>query len=204
MNHQLNEFQLDQLKEIVNIGASHASTALSQMINKKVGLTVPKAYIDKIEKVGKMIPSGDEKITAALLKIFGDANGVMFFMFTNGCDVKLAKLLTKNTNETGVMTEMELSSIKEVGNVLAGACLSAFSKFLNMNLLHSVSNIAVDSISSIINSVAIEVGKNTGEALIFEVDFDIKEEDISSHLFFFIDPRATDKILDAIEKKYSS
>jgi len=202
MSQKIDAFQLDQLKEIMNIGASHASTALSQMVNHKVDLTVPKAFVDEIQNIGNFIENKDQEVTAALLRIFGDASGVMFFMFAGGDESKLAELLVGDISNESEKKELQNSAIKEVGNVLAGASLTAFSKFLDMNLLHSVSNIANDTIDAIINSIVAEIGKTSGVALVFEVDFDIKEAGISTKFLFFIDPGATEKILDAIKTKY--
>lgn len=198
----MNEFQIDQLKEIMNIGASHASTALSQMINKKVDLSIPSAYFDEIQNLNKFVKNRDEEMTAAILKIYGDASGVMFFMFSSGDESKMAEALVGIVEDESERKELELSAVKEMGNVLAGASLSAFSKFLDMNLLHSVSDVVVDTVDSIMNSIAIEIGKNTGMVLIFEVKFIIKELNIETKFLFFIDPAATAKILTAVEGKY--
>jgi len=202
MQQRIDEFQVDQLKEIMNIGASHASTALSQMIHKKVDLSVPRAYIDEIQNLSKFIENKDEEVTTAILKIFGDASGVMFFMFSDGDESKIANILVNDVDCAGDQKELEVSAVKEVGNILAGASLAAFSKFLNMNLLHSVADVVTDTADSIMNSVAIEIGKATGVVLIFEVKFIIKELNIGTKFLFIVDPNATAKLLGAIENKY--
>lgn len=204
MGNSIENFQLDQLKEIMNIGASHASTALSQMVNKKVNLSVPNAYVDEIQNINKYIKHKNEEVTAALLKIYGDASGVMFFMFNDESDFKLSRLLVNGLSNSKGDKELEFSAIKEVGNVLAGASLSAFSKFLDMSLLHSVSDVVTDTTDSIINSVVAEIGKTSGVALVFEVGFDVVGVDIKTRFFFFIDPRATSTILKALDDKYKA
>lgn len=202
MVQKIDEFQIDQLKEIMNIGASHASTALSQMLKKNVGLSVPKAYIDEIQNLNKFFEGPGDEATTAILKIYGDASGVMFFMFSDGDEVKVADVLVGNIEDEADRKELQISAVEEVGNILAGASLAAFSKFLNMSLLHSVSDVIVGPVDSIMNSVVVEVGKTTGVALIFEVDFIIHELDVQTRFLLFIDPSATSKILAAIENKY--
>lgn len=204
MLNSIADYQLDQLKEIMNIGASHASTALSQMIKKKVSLTVPNAYVDEVQNINTYIKNKDQEVTAALLKIFGDANGSMFFMFNDESDFELSKLLISDFKNVKNVRELEISAVKEVGNILAGASLSAFAKFLDMNLLHSVSDVVVDTTDSIINSIVSEIGKTSGVALTFEVGFTIVGTDIKTRFFFFIDPNATASILKALDKKYKS
>ncbi|MBU4217220.1 chemotaxis protein CheC [Candidatus Parcubacteria bacterium] len=202
MQQRIDEFQIDQLKEIMNIGASHASTALSQMIHKKVDLSVPRAYVDEIQNLSKFIENKDEEVTTAILKIYGDASGVMFFMFSDGDESKIATILMDDVDCAGSQKELEVSAVKEVGNIMAGASLSAFSKFLNMSLLHSVADVVVDTADSIMNSVAVEIGKVSGVVLIFEVKFNIKELNVGTKFLFIVDPAATAKLLAAIEDKY--
>ena len=38
---KLTAMQLDALREIGNVGAGNAATALSQILNRKIGMTVP-------------------------------------------------------------------------------------------------------------------------------------------------------------------
>jgi len=78
MLNKLNEFQLDQLKEIMNIGASHASNALSQMVKQKVGLTIPYAYVDTAHNIKQYINNPQEKTKATLIKVSGDIDGLIY------------------------------------------------------------------------------------------------------------------------------
>ena len=99
------------------------------------------------------------------------------------------------------LDEFDISVLKEVGNILAGASLTAFSKFLDINMLQSVSEAITDMLGSVVNSVMAEIGKTTDAALIFKVKFEIESEDIGPELFFFIDPRTTEEILETTDKK---
>jgi len=199
--NKIEEFQIDQLKEIMNIGASHASTALSQMVNQSVSLTIPFAYIDTVDNIDKYFDKFNEKVSAALINVFGDVSGLMYFLFSYNNERKLVELLLANVNEED-KKDLEESVIKEVGNILAGASLSAFSKFLDMNLLHSVSKVMVGELSEIVKKVSTEVIGDTGTALMFQIDFNIKEKEISTNFMFFIDAIATQKLLDALKLKY--
>ncbi len=194
-------FELDQLKEVVNIGASHASTALSQMINRRIKITVPEAYIDKVEKIPKFIGDGREVVTAVLLKVLEDAQGMMIFIFPRGSDLKLARLIANRQSESEILDELDRSALKEVGNVLAGASLTAFSRFLDVNILHSISEVVTDMLSPIINTIIVEISHSSNIALIFKVDFEVGETDIKTSLFFFVDPKTTAKLLELTKKK---
>jgi chemotaxis protein CheC len=194
-------FELDQLKEVVNIGASHASTALSQMIDKRIKITVPEAYVDRVEKISKFIGDGREVVTAVLLKVLEDAQGMMIFVFPRGSDLKLARLIEDRHSESEILDELDRSALKEVGNILAGASLTAFSRFLDVNILHSVSEVVTDMLAPIVNTIITEISHTSNIALIFKVDFEIVGADIKTSLFFFVDPKTTAKLLELTKKK---
>lgn len=201
-NSVISSFELDQLKEVINIGASHASTALSQMIKKKVFLTVPEIFVDRVEHIVKYIGNDKDVVTAVLLKILGDAPGMMTFFFPKGSESDLIKLLTNKEKRSGtVMDEYELSALKEVGNILSGASLNAFAKFLNINLVQSVSEIVTNMLGSIINTVMAEIAQTSDNAMIAKVEMTVEGENIKTQLFFFIDPQSTSKILKQTNQK---
>lgn len=200
----ITDFELDQLKEVINIGASHASTALSQMIGKIVNITVPEVHKEKIENIAQMIGDESKVITAILLKVYGDAPGAMVYLFPHDERTnKFIHLITKETDESKKsLSEYDISVLKEVGNILSGSSLGAFSKFLDINVVQSVSEAITDMLGSVINSLMAEVGNTSEITLFFRVNFSIKDApDISTSFYFFIDPSATERLLGAIKAK---
>lgn len=197
--------ELDQLKEILNIGASHASTALSQLIGKRVMITIPEALADTPENNVASFTSSinkDELTTAVILKILGDIPGVMAFFLPKNSAKRLAHLVMKidgNTDE--ILTEDECSALNEVGNIISGAALGAFSRFMGATMLQSVSEVATDLFGAIVSSVMMEVGKDTGIALVFKVSFKIEGEDVDSQLCLFTDEAASSKMLAILKEK---
>lgn len=205
MNQHLTDFEKDQLVEVVNIGAGNASTALSQMVDKKVTVNVPEALIDRVEKVPQFIGESEKIMTVVLLKILGDAPGVMLLIFPPESALKLAGLLIKEQRkEINVLSELDRSALREVGNILSGASLTALSKFLDMSLLESVPESATDMLGSVADSVLAEIGESSEIVLVFKVNFFVKDENIEGQLFFLFDPSATAKILEATKKKLAS
>lgn len=199
---KITSFELDQLKEVVNIGASYASTALSQLINKKVMISVPEAIVDNVSNISRLMGTMNEPVTAVVMKILGDTPGVMAYLFPHGADCQLAGLVTGKKAETcNDLNEFELSALTEVGNILAGASLSALSKFLGVSMLQSVSEVVQDMLSSIFNTVLAEMTKEADEILVFKISFDIEGEDIKAEFTVLLDPRSTDKILELTGKK---
>lgn len=196
-------FELDQLKEVVNIGASHASTALSQMVDKRVSISVPEVMIDKVENVAKLIGKEKEIITGILLRILGEAPGYLMFIFPHDKSTSdFISLITKkhNTPEK-TLNEFDISVLKEVGNILAGSALSAFSKFLDLSMIHSVSEAVTDMLGSVINTLMAEIGQTGSDVLLFKISFGVSSESINTEFYFMIDPKASQKVLESTGKK---
>lgn len=204
----MTDFEIDQIKEVMNIGVSHASTALSKILDKRVTISVPEAIIDSVDKVSDIIGNEKDLGTAVLMSVTGVAPGVMTFIFPHSGDrsgaVNLIEMVTKDRiSDPKSLSDYEVSVIKEVGNILAGSLLSAFSKFLSFELKQSISEVITDSLGAIINSIAAEIGTQSDIAIVFKVAFKIEGEENSPELFFFIDPVATSKILNSTKTKLS-
>lgn len=198
------EFEIDQIKEVVNIGASHSSTALSQLIKKQVKISVPELTIDKVENISSVIGDKEKVVTAILLNILGDTPGNIVFMFPHD-DVtrKFIKLIAnKEGSNAKYLDEFDVSILKETGNILAGASLNALSVFLGASMIQSVSEAVTDMLGSIVNTLMGEAGQRSSDTIICKVTFEIEDEGIKNpELYYFIDPQATSKILEMIKKK---
>ena len=78
---QLNDMQLDVLKEIGNIGAGNATTALSTMLNVKMDMSVPNVALIQFKDISTIIGSEDQTVVGILLGLEGDIDGMMLFIF---------------------------------------------------------------------------------------------------------------------------
>ncbi|MBU1166999.1 chemotaxis protein CheC [Patescibacteria group bacterium] len=196
------DFEKDQLIEVINIGAGHASTALSQMVDKTVNINVPEMFIGPVEKAQTFIGESEKVKTTVLMNIFGATPGMMFVLFSPDTASKLAELVVeKYGNKDDMTPEMEASALKEVGNVILGASLNALSDFLEISIIQSIPEIANDLLGSVVDSVLSEIGKKSDTALVFKVRFKVEGEDITGQFFFLFEPEATSKILELTKKK---
>jgi len=168
----LNNIHLDVLKEIGNIGSGNAATALSKMINKKVDMKVPRVNIVEFKEVSDMLGSAEEEVVGIFLSVEGDLNGdIMFILKKDAAEFLLQYLLGYNLAEKHVFNDMELSALKEVGNILAGSYISALATLTKLNIVPSVPDIAIDMAGAIISVPAIEFGKVGDSILYVETEF---------------------------------
>lgn len=168
----LNNMQIDVLREIGNIGSGNAATALAKMLNKKVDMDVPKVKILEFKNVNEALGGEEALVVGILLRVTGDLTGnMMFILELNAARLLVNMLMEKSEDNTGDFTELELSALREIGNILAGSYLSALSMLTNLSIVPSVPDLAIDMAGAILSVPAIEFGKVGDTVLYIETEF---------------------------------
>lgn len=199
-NFNLNDSEqyFDVLKELGNIGAGNATTALAQMIQCKVDMKVPQVRLLDFQEVGQAM-GGEEQIMAGVyLLVEGDITGSMMFLLEEkAAHTLVAKLMQMPENQEGPFSEMELSALKEIGNIIVGSYLNSLSVLTNMMILPSVPDLSIDMAGAILSVPAIEFGELGDKILLIQTQF---TDDVSLDGYFILIPdlESYDKILTAI------
>ena len=151
----INEMQFDVLKEIGNIGAGNATTALAKLINSKLDMKVPKVQMVGFQDLATVLGSEEDIMVAVLVTLSDDVEGMMMFLM----DVKSAKFLISQMlksmgmempiDENAEFSEMELSVVSELGNIISGSYLAALSGLLQLVINISVPYVSVDMAGAI-------------------------------------------------------
>lgn len=170
---QFQDIQLDLLREIGNIGAGNAATALSNLVKKTIDMRVPNVKVLSFDEITEFIGGAEEVVVSVFLRIEGDIPGNMFFFL--GLD-EAKRLVESMLGKSGIsegefFSEMELSAIQEVGNILSGSYLSALADFTKLNLQPSVPALAIDMAAAILSYGLIEIGKAGDYALVIDTSF---------------------------------
>ncbi|RLB64626.1 MAG: CheY-P-specific phosphatase CheC [Deltaproteobacteria bacterium] len=198
---ELNNVQLDTLKELSNIGMGHAATALSQMIGQPVYLRVPHVTIIEISHVPEHLGGAEKLMVGITLQILGDARGSIMLLFPEESAHLLLCSLLGQQGEELVMNEITESALKEVGNILASAYLSALGNLLNKSLIPSVPLLAYDMAGAVVDYVLIDLSQSGDLAMMIETDFtgDANQDfAIKGHFFLLPDPATLDIFLNAV------
>ena len=184
----LDAMQYDVLKEIGNIGAGNATTALSKMLSIKMDMSVG---------------SEDQTVVGILLGIEGDIDGMMMFLF----DMKSAHHLVNSLMMRDVttdedlgaesFTEIEMSALNEIGNIVSGSYLNALSSLTNLKMICTVPSLTVDMVGALLSVPAAEFGKYGDKLLMIQSEFG--EMDFVTGYFLLIpELDSYDKILASL------
>jgi chemotaxis protein CheC len=166
--------QLDALREVANIGAGHAATALSQMTGQRIMISVPTVNVAPLDEVPNQIAEKEEPVAAVLMRMMGDLTGLTLLVFPKATALQVAGLMMrKKPTELGVI---EQSAIKEAGNILSSAYMNALSEFMGMILMPSPPSLAVDLSDAVLSSTYVEVAKGTDFVFCVESEFILTED----------------------------
>ena len=198
---ELSDMQFDILKEIGNIGAGNATTALAKMLQMKMDMSVPKVALLPFKDISQLIGSEDQIVVGILLDMEGEISGMMMFLFdTKSAHHLVNKLMMReDTAEDSAtdFTEMEMSAISEIGNIVSGSYLTALASLTNLRVTASVPSLTVDMIGALMSVPASEFGKYGDKLLLIQSQFG-EEGYVNGYFMLIPELESYDKILSAL------
>ena len=198
--NDVNSMYFDVLKEIGNIGAGNATTALAQMLGTKVDMSVPKVSLLEFKDVGDIVGGEELIMVGILLGVEGDITGsIMFMIEKEGARHLTNKLMMgMGASEPGEdFNEMELSALREVGNIITGAYLNALSGLTNLCIYPSTPDLTVDMAGAILSVPAIQFGIQGDQILLIQNNF-FDEVELDGFFILLPDVESYGTILKAL------
>lgn len=195
----LDSVRYDVLREVGNIGAGNAITALSQLLNSKVDMNVPKVELLDFKSLADVVGSAETTVAGILLNLSGDIDGMMMFMMEYSAAHHLVNRLTgKEKENMDTFTEMDLSALKEIGNIIAGAYLCALSQLTNLNIVESIPYMAIDMAGAVLSVPAIAFGQVGDKALLIESEFNQIDNSVGGFFILIPTEESYGKILSSL------
>ncbi len=195
---QVTESYYDVLKEIGNIGAGNAMTALAQMLQSKVDMRVPQVRLLDFSEVGEIMGGEEQIMAGVLLGVEGDITGSMMFMVEESSARHLIQKITMGMLPEGAeFEEMGLSAMKEMGNIITGAYLNALSTLTNLKIFPTPPALTVDMAGAILSVPAIQFGIYGDKILLIQSQF-YDEVELDGYFILIPDMESYSKILTAL------
>jgi chemotaxis protein CheC len=184
---KLRALQLDALREVANIGAGHAATALSQMTGQTIMISVPRINIARLDDIPNQVGAGEEPVAAVFMKMMGDLTGLAVLVFPQPTAWRVAGLML-NRERLTALDELGQSALREAGNILSAAYLSALSEFMGMLLLPSPPSLVIDLSDTVMHSTFLEAAQGAEHVFCVETEFRLRELEESLRGFFLLLP----------------
>ena len=179
----VNDMYIDVLRELGNIGAGNATTAIAQMLGERLNMEVPSVQLMEASELGGAICDEEETIVGIFLEVQGDIDGsMMFLMNMESAHIVVNKLMMRDVDYREPFDEMDLS---------------ALASLTNLKILPSVPYIAVDMAAAILSVPAIMFGQYGDNALFIETEFG-DEKEMQGYFILMPEQESYAKILKAL------
>ncbi|HHT98125.1 MAG TPA: chemotaxis protein CheC [Clostridiales bacterium] len=183
----LNSMQFDVFRELGNIGAGNAVTALSKLTNLRIDMAVPTVSFLEFNEIAEKVGGADKDIAGILINLSGDIEGMMMYILSTKATRSLVNLMMGSFTTTALnedienYSDIELSALKEVGNIISGAYLSSLSALTNLTIITSVPYLSIDMAGAVLSVPAIEFGKISDKALLIDTEFGTSDNSVNGY-----------------------
>jgi len=197
---KLTDLQMDALREIANIGACHAATALSQLVQKKILIDVPQITIVRFPDLTSIFDGPETMVVGMYTPIFGEISGSILFLLPREDALRIVDMLWgRSSGNTKTLKEKDLELLRQTANILVASYLSALTKFIGLTTLASSSAISFDMLGAIVDAIVIETNLKADEAVLVETELLETSDRVKGLMFFIPDNESIDKILYKIK-----
>jgi chemotaxis protein CheC len=184
------DIQLDALRELANIGSGKASTALSSMLGRAVDISVPAASVLPMAEAVGTIGDPEAEYTGVVLGIVGEMPASVLLLFTPKDAELICGLLGVEAQ-----TELGISALKEIGNIVGSSYINALSEMTGLELEPTPPASATDMLGAIVESVLAESASAGDSALLLDSDLMVEREDCSVSFLLVPDAGGVEQML---------
>lgn len=195
----LNETQLDVMRELGNIGAGNAATALADMLMTPIDISVPVVRILDYETAMEEMGGPEMMIVGLLLSFEGDIHGmIMFLLEKDFTHMTLNTLLGQEIGSFQEIDETGYSALQEVANIMAGSYVNAIASMTNMRIELSVPDMCIDMLGAILSVPAIHYANISDKIIWIQNELKGASAKSSNHILMLPDVESLDKIMTAL------
>lgn len=185
---EMNELEIDILKEIGSIGGGNAATALSSMLNAKVNMSLPKVEILDFNEALVNVGDPEEVVAAILVEMSGELSGIMLFILTKEfSDEILFRMLGKTEADFFELAEIDSSVLMEIGNIVISSYITAMASLVNMSVELSVPQLAVNMLGGIMSVPIAMMGQHSDRIMMITGQFKIDGKALNSNMLLLPD-----------------
>jgi len=192
---QLNADQEDALREIVSIGIGRAAATLSELIEIRIEMTVPRVSVRVLEptELDTVLANGHEVVIVQDFR--GDISGRSALVLPHASGLRLAKLLGDVADPVDEL-DLEMSGIlTEVGNIMLNSVLGALANIIGTHLTYSVPCFHG---ARPLKVLALHGTDDLRAVLMADADFWVRHDIIRGSILVVMEPPGLDAILTAI------
>ncbi|MBN1165311.1 MAG: chemotaxis protein CheC [Candidatus Krumholzibacteriota bacterium] len=192
--------RIDALKELGNIGSAHAITGLSELLKKRIDVSITNVDIIPLQIIYTLFKGPESMVSVIYLEGYSDDfRGMMFLIFPNPEASKMVEMASgKKVTDVNSMDEYSLSTLKEIGNIMCGCYLNTLASFIGQKIMHSIPQLSNDMLGAVMDSILIDLSMESDYAIVLETAFTLTQSKCKGFLFFIPTSESINTIFDAL------
>lgn len=195
----LSAMQLDALREIGNIGSGNAATALAEMLDCPVEISVPQIGILEYPEVIERLGGPEQILTGLLFQMSGDVHGMILFLLKQDfARMVLQELMGVPISEDANLDEMAISALGEVGNIMAGSFVNAIGEMTGLTIEISVPDLCIDMAGAVLSTPAIYYANISDKIICIEDELGHKDIHAGTHVLMVPEVDSLSKIMESL------
>lgn len=195
----LNEIQMDVLKEIGNIGAGNAATSLADMLMTPIDISVPVVRILDYEEATERLGGPETMIVGLMIQLEGDFQGMIMFLLEKEFAIHtLNTLMGTEINSFTELDEVALSAFKELANIMAASYVNAIASMTGMRIDLTVPDLCIDMLGAILSVPAIHYANISDKIILIEGEFNGEDAKSTNHVLLLPDVESLEKTMTVL------
>ncbi|MCR5672978.1 MAG: chemotaxis protein CheC [Lachnospiraceae bacterium] len=195
----LNELQLDVMREIGNIGAGNACTALSVLLGTTIDMSVPRVQLLGLESTTQLLGGGDNVVIGLKIEITGDLQGMMLHVVERRFAERIINTFyAKEITNISSLDEMDSSVLNEMANITSGAYANSIATLTSLFVNIGTPNQIPGSVSDIMKLPLKDGVKENEQVLVVDEMFTIDDEHISSNMILALEKESLETLFSRL------
>ncbi len=196
---ELNDFQKDAIREVMMIGAGHASTAMARALKKEIDIKIPLVELCPIEDVPKKVGNLESLIIGVYTKIKGELKGSLLTMFSKKDSLRLASMTSGKTVDK--ISEVPSETVSGLADILAVSTFGAISEFFEIKIHQTPSELSYDILGALLQQVLVDIAQVSDQVLFSRTDIYVSTEKFNCLQILFLESASLDFLLRRLEVK---
>lgn len=196
---KLNDLQMDVMREIGNIGAGNACTALSVLLGTPIDMSVPSIKLLGLEDTTDYLGGPDTEILGVKVDVTDDLKGMMFHIVNKKFAERIINTFYEKKLETlASIDEMDSSVISEMANITSGAYANSIASLTGLFVNIGTPNQSRCTVAEILRIPLESFGEAQDKILVVDEQFIIDEEQITSNMILVLENESLIKLFEKL------
>jgi len=191
---------IDIIREVINIGIGEAASSLSELVKDRVIINVPDIQILDLADVPAYIKSEMEALGILISQDFhGLIDGKVLLTYSRECSISLVNSLYGENKDIASLTNTDIATLQEVGNIIIVSCISAISNIIEGRLNFNIPQVTIGISGKYFQDLVKDL-EEFEKCIIIRNQVTIRGNDIRGYIFILLTFQAFELVTEKLSK----